>query len=123
MNGQTILIVDDEPEIVGLLSRVLIRQGFEVNTAQTIREGWEKLNLACPELLFMDINLPDGNGLEELIDIKFKFPDIKVVMISAVDIDEHRKKAIERGAFEFLSKPFQLSQVSDLVATLRKPEA
>lgn len=122
MNGQTILIVDDEPEIVGLLSRVLIRQGFEVNTAQTIREGWEKLNLACPELLFMDINLPDGNGLEELIDIKFKFPDIKVVMISAVDIDEHRKKAIDRGAFEFLSKPFQLSQVSDLVATLRKPE-
>ena len=123
MNGQTILIVDDEPEIVGLLSRVLIRQGFEVNTAQTIREGWEKLNRACPELLFMDINLPDGNGLEELIDIKFKFPDIKVVMISAVDIDEHRKKAIDRGAFEFLSKPFQLSQVSDLVATLRKPEA
>jgi DNA-binding NtrC family response regulator len=123
MNGQTILIVDDEPEIVGLLSRVLIRQGFEVNTAQTIKEGWEKLNLACPELLFMDINLPDGNGLEELIDIKFKFPDIKVVMISAVDIEEHRKKAKQRGAFEFLSKPFQLSQVSDLVATLRKPEA
>jgi DNA-binding NtrC family response regulator len=121
MNGQTILIVDDEPEIVGLLSRVLIRQGFEVNTAQTIKEGWEKLNLACPELLFMDINLPDGNGLEELIDIKFKFPDIKVVMISAVDIEEHRKKAKQRGAFEFLSKPFQLSQVSDLVATLRKP--
>ncbi len=123
MNGQSILIVDDEPEIVGLLSRVLIRQGFEVSTAQTIKEGWEKLNLSCPELLFMDINLPDGNGLEELINIRFKFPSIKIVMISAGDADDHRKKAKQRGAFEFLSKPFQLSQVSDLVATLRKPKA
>lgn len=122
MNSQSILIVDDEPEIVGLLSRVLIRQGFEVRTAQSLKEGWEKLNVACPKLLFLDINLPDGNGLEELINIRYKFPYLKIVMISAFDLDDHRKKAKQRGAFEFLSKPFQLSQVSDLVASIRRPE-
>jgi len=123
MNGQSILIVDDEPEIVGLLSRVLIRQGFEVSTAQTIKDGWEKLHLTCPELLFMDVNLPDGNGLEELSGIRLQFPDLKIVIISAVDLDDHRKKALQRGAFKFLSKPFQLSQVSELVATIKSSKA
>ena len=123
MNCEIILIVDDEVEIVNLLSRVLTRQGFEVHQANSIHDGWEVLGTIKPDVLFLDINLPDGNGLNELADIKQKFPATKVVMISAFDMQEYRTKAQERGAYTFLSKPFNLTQVSDLIDQIKATEA
>jgi DNA-binding NtrC family response regulator len=119
MNEQTILIIDDEPEIVSLLTRVLIKQGFEVHSAHTLSDGWKSLAVVRPDILFMDINLPDGNGLNKLEDIKKHYPAVKVVMISAFDMEEYRKKATENGAFTFLSKPFNLNQVSELIQQFR----
>ena len=123
MSCEIILIVDDEVEIVNLLSRVLKRQGFEVHKANSILDGWEVLGTVKPDVLFLDINLPDGNGLNELADIKQKFPATKVIMISAFDMQEYRTKAQERGAYTFLSKPFNLTQVSDLIDKIKATEA
>jgi len=120
MNEQTILIIDDESEIVSLLTRVLKKQGFIVHSAHTLDEGWNRLTTVNPDIIFMDINLPDGNGLNRLADIKKNFPSVKVVMISAFDMEEYRKKAADYGAFNFLSKPFNLNQVSELVQQFRK---
>jgi len=123
MSCETILIVDDEVEIVNLLSRVLKRQGFDVYEANTIHDGWQVLGNVTPDVLFLDINLPDGNGLNELADIKQRFPATKVIMISAFDMQEYRAKAQERGAYTFLSKPFNLTQVSDLIDKIKATEA
>ncbi len=123
MNGQTILIIDDEPEIVSLLTRVLIKQGFVVHSAHTLGDGWKSLAIVHPDILFLDINLPDGNSLNKLADIKENYPAVKVVMISAFDMEEYRKKATESGAFTFLSKPFNLNQVSELIKQFRKFQA
>jgi len=120
MNEQTILIIDDEPEIVSLLTRVLKKQGFVVHSAHTLDDGWKSLATVHPDIIFMDINLPDGNGLNNLADIKKNFPSTKVVMISAFDMEEYRKKAADYGAFNFLSKPFNLNQVSELIQQFRK---
>lgn len=120
MNEQTILIIDDEPEIVSLLTRVLKKQGFVVYSAHSLDDGWKRLTTVHPDILFMDINLPDGNGLNKLADIKKNYPSVKVVMISAFDMEEYRKKAADFGAFTFLSKPFNLTQVSELIQEFRK---
>jgi DNA-binding NtrC family response regulator len=119
MSCENILIVDDEAEIVNLLSRVLRRQGFGVFEDNTLNEGWGILEKVKPDVLFLDINLPDGNGLNKLTDIKASFPATKVIMISAFDMQEYRTKAQERGAYTFLSKPFNLTQVSDLIDKIK----
>ena len=120
MNEQTILIIDDEPEIVSLLTRVLKKRGFQVYSAHTLNDGWKSLITVQPDIIFMDINLPDGNGLNKLADIKKSYPSVKVVMISAFDLEEYRKKAADNGAFTFLSKPFNLNQVSELIQQFRE---
>lgn len=120
MNSQTILIIDDESEIVSLLTRLLIKQGYQVCAAHNLKDGFESLRAIKPDILFLDMNLPDGNGLEQLSKIKAHFPDLRVIMISAFDIDEHRKKAKADGAYHFLSKPFTLSQVSNLIEGIQK---
>jgi DNA-binding NtrC family response regulator len=123
MSCETILIIDDEVEIVTLLSRVLKKKGFNVHKANTLHDGWERLSKVEPDILFLDINLPDGNGLNTLAEIKESFPALKVIMISAFDMQEYRTKAQERGAFTFLSKPFNLTQVSELIETIKAAEA
>ncbi len=120
MNSQTILIIDDESEIVSLLTRVLIRQGYQVCAAHNLKDGFDSLGVVKPDILFLDMNLPDGNGLEQLSKIKEHYPDLKIIMISAFDVEEHRKKARDDGAYSFLSKPFTLSQVSDLIDGIKK---
>jgi DNA-binding response OmpR family regulator len=120
MNEQTILIIDDEPEIVSLLTRVLKKQGFVVHSAHTLGEGWKSLTMVHPDIIFLDINLPDGNGLNKLSEIKQTYPSVKVVMISAFDMEEYRKIATDNGAFTFLSKPFNLNQVSELIQQFRE---
>ncbi|MBC7851718.1 MAG: response regulator [Chitinophagaceae bacterium] len=122
MSSQTILIIDDELEIVSLLSRVLRRQGFNVHSAHTLKEGWVSLCDVKPDILFLDVNLPDGNGLKKLADIKKDYPQVKVVMISAFDMEDDRNQARVNGAFTFLSKPFNIRQVSDLVQQFRNPD-
>lgn len=120
MNDETILIIDDEPEILNLLSRVLQMQGFLVRVAHTLSEGIKELVLSEPAVLFLDINLPDGNGLHKLKELRKNYPTVKIIMISALDSAQDRKKAFENGAHTFLSKPFNLRQVSTLVQQFKK---
>lgn len=115
MNRLKILIVDDEEEIVSLLSRMLRKQGYIVFSANTLENGRQILQSDSPDIVFLDINLPDGNGLVQLKEIKERKPNTKVIMISAFDMKEYRNAAEEHGADTFLSKPFSLSQVSDLI--------
>lgn len=112
---RSILIIDDEQEIVSLLSRVLEKQDFQVFSAGSLDEGWKHLRRVYPAILFLDINLPDGNGLQALENIRKSFPQTQVIMISAYDTSDDRKKAQVHGAHSFLSKPFSLSQVISLV--------
>lgn len=120
MNNNTILIIDDEEEIVRLLTRMLMRKGFDVHAAHSLKEGWDRILWTQPDVVFMDVNLPDGNGLNKLKDIMNNFPSVKVVMISAFDMEDFRNQARENGAYTFLSKPFNLNQVSTLMDEIKK---
>ncbi|SFU12899.1 Response regulator receiver domain-containing protein [Algoriphagus locisalis] len=115
MNKKLILVIDDEPEIRSLLSRFLGRKGFSVLAAGTLVEGRRLFDQSKPQLVFLDVNLPDGNGLNELKYINSSDFQSKVIMMSAFDHNEVKMEAIENGALDFLSKPFNIARLDQVV--------
>jgi DNA-binding NtrC family response regulator len=111
----TILVVDDEPEIRSLLIRFLGKKGFSVVAAGTLSEGRKIIYESNPELVFLDVNLPDGNGLDELKEISLKKLPSKFIMMSAFDHSELRSEALKYGAIDFLSKPFNIARLDEVV--------
>jgi response regulator of citrate/malate metabolism len=83
--------------------------------AGSIEEEKDILKEIIPDLIFLDIHLPDGNGLEELQRLKPYGPGCKVIMMSAFDHSEEQKDAYDSGAIAFLSKPFSLSRLNQVI--------
>lgn len=117
MKNNVILVVDDELEIRVLLSRFLERKGFEVFSAGTLSEGRKLVGERNPDFIFLDVNLPDGNGLKELKRWSYDFESLKIIMMSAFDHLEVRKEALSSGAIHFLSKPFNLARLEQIIKT------
>lgn len=110
-----ILVVDDEEEIRALFTRFLGKKGFVVESAGTLAEGRKILEDIKPSLIFLDVNLPDGNGLEELCELQKAKLSSKVIMMSAFVHQEDREKAHSLGAIDFFSKPFSLFKLEQAV--------
>lgn len=115
MKKHIILVVDDEVEIRNMFFRYLDKKGYSVYLAGSIDAEMKILRLITPDLIFLDINLPDGNGLEELIRLKSYKAFLQVVLMSAFDQIEERRKAFNSGAIDFLSKPFSLSRLNEVL--------
>jgi DNA-binding response OmpR family regulator len=101
------LIVDDETDICYLLSNILKQRNIQTVFAGSLAEADRMLQ--SPDLfyyVFLDNHLPDGLGINQIKRWKDKFPFIHVIMITAHDSYEERKKASKDGADYFISKPF-----------------
>ncbi len=115
-----ILIVDDEKSILELMTTVLVEWGHEVGTASSVGEGLEKIETFHPELVLLDVQLPDGTGLEILKVIMATQPGISVVMITAnVDV-KVAVEAIKRGAEDYLAKPLDLDELEILIKQIEE---
>ena len=112
-NKVTVLIIDDEPDICFLLGNMLKQKSFVPVIANTLKEGLDKLNKHMPGLLFLDIHLPDGSGLDSLGGIKKNFPSLKIIMMSAYDGAREKTRAIEEGADIFISKPLSRELITE----------
>jgi DNA-binding response OmpR family regulator len=106
-----ILIIDDEADICFLLKNMLSQKNYNVSSANTLSEGYSKIDEYLPSLLFLDLNLPDGSGLDAIGKIKKKHPTLKIVVISAYDSPKERNTAKEEGADYFVSKPFNKEKI------------
>lgn len=115
MKKHVILVVDDEDEIRALFTRYLGKKGYDVQSAGNLTDGRKLYNTINPSLIFLDVNLPDGNGLEELGELKKASLSDKVVMMSAFVHQEDRDKAQNLGAIDFLSKPFSLVKLEQVI--------
>src|SRR5579859_6008766 len=106
-----ILVVDDEPAIVELLSRFLSREGYTVISARNGREALELVHLQQPDLILLDVMMPemDGFALCKRLKDDENTALIPITMLTGQDDYEHRKRGIEAGADDFLSKPFEHS--------------
>ena len=107
----TILVVDDEYLIRWTLETDLVSNGFQVVTASTCAEAWEAVNRERPDLVLLDLKLPDGDGMTLLGRMKAEHPDLLVIMITANGQVEIAVEAMRRGAHDFFPKPFQVEEV------------
>ncbi len=117
MSNQSVLIVDDEPDIRELLDITLSRMGLETFCAEDLGSARQLIAKHQPNLCLTDMKLPDGNGISLVEDICRDFPNIPVAMITAHGSVETAISALKAGAFDFISKPIELDTLRALVAT------
>lgn len=116
-----ILIVDDDPEIRNLLRRYLEGQGFRISTAADRRECESRVRDGNPDLLVLDVMLPDGSGLEICRTLHATRPDLRVILLTALKEDVDRIVGLELGADDYLGKPFNPRElVARIKAVLRR---
>jgi two-component system, OmpR family, response regulator len=100
------LIIDDEKDICYLLGGMLEFKNLDARYVYSISEARKALNKDKPTVIFLDNHLPDGSGMVFIEEIKNKYPDIKIVMISAYDTTTDKRKAAVEGVNQFIGKPF-----------------
>ena len=109
--ARTILIIDDETSIIQSLEGILADEGFEVVGATGGVEGISKIEEEMPDLVLLDIWMPDIDGIETLDRIKKAYPHLQVVMMSGHGTIETAVKATKMGAYDFIEKPLSLEKV------------
>jgi len=109
-----ILIVDDEGLIRNVLSQALANEHTEVKTAATGSDAIHSIHSISYNLCFLDMQLPDMDGLEVMKKIKVISPETKVVIMTANLVTEEMKREIQHIAYGFVSKPFGLSQIKTI---------
>lgn len=102
----TVMIVDDEPGVRSILSRFFKSRGFQTQTAGSGHEALSALKTCRPDYLLLDIRMPDMSGLDVLKEVKVRYPDMVVCMITAMDDVEMARTAFECGATDYITKPF-----------------
>src|SRR5438034_7263560 len=124
-----ILIIDDERPVLMTLEALLKRHGYHVYTAGTASQGVKLLKSNLPSLVLLDLQLSDAHGLEMLDRIKTELPDVQVIILTAHDSLHNAIDAINRGAFNCISKPYAPEELRSLVENalekqflLREPE-
>ncbi|NPV90745.1 MAG: response regulator [Firmicutes bacterium] len=114
MGEKSILVVDDQIGVRRLLVETFRDQGFDVDLAANGYEALEKLNDKAPDLILLDMKMPGMNGLEVLRQIKQRFPDQAVIMMTAYGELEIVNEAINLGVKECITKPFDINQLREL---------
>jgi len=107
-----ILLVDDEEMIRRLLSQKLSAEGYRCQQAANVEQALEKLKDDSIELVILDIRMPGKSGVELLPEIKAKYSDTAVVMATAVDDANTAINCMKAGAYDYVTKPFNLEEVS-----------
>ncbi|PYI87095.1 MAG: hypothetical protein DMF03_14145 [Verrucomicrobia bacterium] len=109
-----ILIIDDERPILMTLDALLTRRGYQTETAATSALGLRAMRAKPAELVLLDLQLPDADGLETLDRIKKEFPETQVIILTAHDSLNNAIESIKRGAFHFVSKPYAPEELLSL---------
>jgi two-component system response regulator RegX3 len=118
-----ILLIEDEESISEPLERALGREGFDVVTAATVAEGRERFRERSPDLVLLDVMLPDGDGRDVLREIR-SVSRTPVVMLTARGEELERVLGLELGADDYVTKPFSAAELAARVrAVLRRADA
>jgi two-component system KDP operon response regulator KdpE len=110
-----VLVCDDEPHIVRALKIVMREAGFEALPAETAAEALQVATLQRPDAAIIDLLLPDGDGVEVCRALR-EWSDMPILVLSAVGDEDHKVRALEAGADDYVTKPFS---PRELVARLR----
>jgi len=114
---KNILIIEDEEDLCWLLSNILKDKGYNVIIANTISEGAACLK-ESPDLVFLDLKLPDGDGMDILPKIKKITSETLVTIISAYGSEERMEEARAKGVYRFIDKPFTEESILGLISQI-----
>jgi len=108
---ETILVVDDEEAIRKLLLQKLSGEGYQCHEATNAEQALDKLRNNMIALVILDIRMPGKSGVELLLEIKASYPDVAVIMATAVTETNIAIQCMKQGAYDYLTKPFNLDEV------------
>lgn len=111
------VVIEDDPDIRGLLVRVLVKQGFEVTAAAAGLPGVEEVRRIRPDLVTLDLNLPDLDGLEVCKRLR-EFSDAFIVMLTARADELDKLTGLDNGADDYISKPFSPRELQSRINAL-----
>ena len=115
MNKEEILIIDDEPQIRKLLEINLESNGYKVSQAASASEGMKMAANHPPDLILLDIGLPDKNGQDLLVELRAWY-NHPIIILSVMDGEDAIVKALDNGANDYITKPFR---TNELLARIR----
>jgi len=110
-----VYLVDDDELILAMLSRTLEKEGYEIRTETGETEFIDKIAAWHPDVVLLDINLPGQNGMDTLKTLKNDAQNIEVIMLTADDTAETAVKAMKIGAWDYLTKPFNMDEVKIVI--------
>ncbi|GAA6140884.1 response regulator [Hydrogenophaga sp. 5NK40-0174] len=112
-----LLIVDDDPGTLKLLTVVLRHQGYGVDTAETAEQAWDKFNSQPPDLVISDIHLPSASGLDLLARIRgdMRHTLCPVILLTSLNDRQHMRSGMQLGADDYITKPFRGPEIVEAV--------
>jgi two-component system chemotaxis response regulator CheY len=113
--SKTVLVVDDAAFMRMMIRDILAKEGYVIHEAVNGRDAIEKYVEIRPDLVTMDITMPEMSGLDALREIRTKDPLARVLIVSAMGQQRMIVEALESGAMDFLVKPFQPTKVLETV--------
>jgi twitching motility two-component system response regulator PilH len=113
MDKKLILIIDDSSTNIALLETVLNRNGYEVTAARSAMEGISKVKKKIPDLIYLDLIMPDVDGLRfmEILRENREWQNIPVVIISAVNDLDIKRKSLNMGVTCYITKPVDIEKI------------
>ncbi len=115
-----IIVVDDEKDVLDLVRRILLRGGFEVITASDGKEGLAKVYSEAPDLMILDINMPEMDGWEVCRKIRGDplYKHLPIIMLTVRRRKEDQLKGLDLGGDEYITKPFYPTELLARVKTV-----
>jgi DNA-binding NtrC family response regulator len=118
-----VLIVDDEPSICWGFRELLADEGYEVSVASSAEEALELADDTVPDAVVLDVRLPGRDGLSTIQDLRRRIGSAPIIVITAFGNLETAVRALEEGAYDYLTKPFDLEQISEMLRRALRPSA
>jgi DNA-binding response OmpR family regulator len=115
MPARKILVVDDEPEVRKLMEHFLTDRGYEVRLAANGREGLTAIDSFTPDVVLLDMHMPEMDGVETLKQLATRAPGLPVIMVTVNEDVQTTSQLLQLGAADYVPKPFNLDYLEQAI--------
>ncbi|HEY7251902.1 MAG TPA: response regulator [Methylomirabilota bacterium] len=115
MQISKILVVDDEPEVRKLMEHFLTDRGYQVRLAANGREGLAAIDSFAPDVVLLDMHMPEMDGLETLKELAVRAPGLPVIMVTVNEDVQTTSRLLQLGAADYVPKPFNLDYLEQAI--------
>lgn len=115
MPRENVLIVDDEKLIRWSMRQKLESWSYQISEAETLQEARAALQREIPDLITLDLKLPDGSGIDFLKQVKPLHPNIPIIVITAFGVVDVAVQALKLGAYDFIEKPINFEKLENAI--------